>query len=200
MIAGRWRDPERSREQILSAALVEFAAKGFAGARVEAIAKRAGLNRQLISHHFGGKRGLYRSVMNRRRSTVGQAISMEPGQMPDSLPAIYDRSANDPEWIRVLLWETLERDQQDEPGPAGDDARAAFYRERIAWVASEQAAGRLPGDLEPDLLFLSLVGAALYPLLLPAIVELATSQDPTAGPFDERYRAHLRKLAGHLMT
>jgi TetR/AcrR family transcriptional regulator len=199
---GRERNPEQSRERLLSAALVEFAAHGYAGARVEAIAERAGLNRQLISHHFGGKLGLYQAVMNRRRSTVGGEISMEPGQMPDGLPAFYDRAARDPEWIRVLLWETLEREQLDQAprSPGQLDDRAALYRERIAWIESEQAAGRLPDDLEPNLLFLSLAGAALYPLLLPALAEIVTGEDPTSGEFGERYRAHLRKLAAHLMT
>jgi AcrR family transcriptional regulator len=35
------RNPERTRERILSSALQEFAANGFAGARVDAIARRA---------------------------------------------------------------------------------------------------------------------------------------------------------------
>src|ERR1051326_268066 len=36
------RDPERSRERILAAAFKEFAAQGFAGARVDRVAGRAG--------------------------------------------------------------------------------------------------------------------------------------------------------------
>ncbi|URM95556.1 TetR/AcrR family transcriptional regulator [Actinomadura madurae] len=44
------------------AALDEFSAKGYAGARVGDIAKRAGLNKQLITYYFGGKEGLYRAV------------------------------------------------------------------------------------------------------------------------------------------
>ena len=41
-VAGR--NPERTRERILSAAMAEFAANGFAGARVDAIAGRAALH------------------------------------------------------------------------------------------------------------------------------------------------------------
>ncbi|MCP9949987.1 TetR family transcriptional regulator [Actinomadura madurae] len=58
----RHRDAERSRAQLLAAALDEFSAKGYAGARVGDIAKRAGLNKQLITYYFGGKEGLYRAV------------------------------------------------------------------------------------------------------------------------------------------
>ena len=55
----RKRDPERTRERILDAAVVEFGEHGFAGARTSAIARRAGVNEQLISYYFDSKEGLY---------------------------------------------------------------------------------------------------------------------------------------------
>ena len=58
----RQRDPERTRRLILEAAGAEFAAKGYAGARIAAIAARAGVNQQLISYYFDGKEGLYRAM------------------------------------------------------------------------------------------------------------------------------------------
>lgn len=205
MIAARERNPQRSRERILAAALTEFAAKGFSGARVEAIARRAGLNKQLISHHFGGKLGLYRSVMNRRRTRGGGEISVDPEPMPDGLAFFHELATGDPEWIRVLLWETLEQGRPLEPGatdevlPAVDlDQRAERYRERVAWLRSEQEAGRLPADLDPRLLFLSLVGAALYPVLLPSVAALVCDEDPRTAQFAAEYQEHLRKFAAHL--
>src|SRR3954451_2634213 len=162
-MAGRERNSERSRERILEAALEEFAAHGYAGARVEAIARRAGLNKQLISHHFGGKLGLYRAVMNRRRNTGGDEIIADLGPMPAALAQLNELASGDAEWIRVLLWETLDRRELGEAPPdddpddvaAGLDARVARYRKRVAWIADEQAAGRLPADLDPELLLLS---------------------------------------------
>jgi len=55
----RTLDAERSRRLLLDAALEEFSAKGYAGARVQDIADRAGVNKQLINYYFGGKEGLY---------------------------------------------------------------------------------------------------------------------------------------------
>jgi len=213
MITVRERNPQRSRERFLAAALSEFAAKGLAGARVESIARRAGLNKQLISHHFGGKLGLYRAVMNRHRTAAGGEISAAPGPMPDALATFHQLARADPEWIRVLLWETLERGEIDElaetderagapddnaGAPDAPDARIARYRDRVAWIAAEQAAGRLPDDLDPDLLFLSLMGAALYPVLLPHVAELVCGTDPRTDEFAARYRRHLTRLAAHL--
>ncbi len=57
------RNPERTRERILSAALKEFAAHGFAGARVDAIARRADINKRMLYHYFGDKQGLYLAVL-----------------------------------------------------------------------------------------------------------------------------------------
>ena len=62
---GDTRDPERTKAALLDAALVEFSAHGRAGARTSAIARRAGVNKQLISHHFGGKDGLDRALVER---------------------------------------------------------------------------------------------------------------------------------------
>lgn len=193
---GRVRDPERSRERILDAALTEFAEHGFAGARVEAIARRSGLNKQLISHHFGGKRGLYESVMRERRLRGGGELEGGTGRAAETLAAFFDRANGDPEWVRVLLWEAL--DEHEDDGASAAVERRGRYHDRIAWVRAEQAAGRLPDDLEPDLLLLTLLGAALYPVLLPDVCEIMTGTRPDDPAFADRYRAHLQAVAGHL--
>jgi len=55
----RTRDADRSRLIILDAAREEFAGHGLAGARVDRIAERAGVNKRLIYYYFGGKDGLF---------------------------------------------------------------------------------------------------------------------------------------------
>jgi TetR/AcrR family transcriptional regulator len=190
------RDPARSRERILAAALEEFAAHGYAGARVEAIARRAGLNKQLISHHFGGKKALYGAVMGGRRSRPGGELTGRPAEYPDGLAALFDRGRGDPLFVRVLLWEALERTDPGDPSGSEADTsvRRALYEERIAWVRGEQAAGHLPAALDPGLLYLSLVGASVYPLLLPRVCELVTGEASDTEEFAARYRAHLVAL------
>jgi TetR/AcrR family transcriptional regulator len=48
-----------TRQRILDAALREFAAKGLAGARTEAIATAAGVNKALLYYYFDSKEKLY---------------------------------------------------------------------------------------------------------------------------------------------
>jgi len=207
-MAGRERNPERSRERLLDAALEEFAQHGYAGARVGAIARRAGLNKQLISHHFGGKRGLYHSVMGERRLRGGGELEGVPTRLNEALGAFFERARNDPEWVRVLLWESLEGaagDGIDESGELADgpiatsaEPRRARYLDRVAWVEAEQAAGRLPADLDATLLLLTLLGGALYPVLLPDVCELMTGSRPDDEEFASRYRDHLARFVSHL--
>ena len=61
--ASATRDPDRTRSRILAAALAEFSSKGFAGARVDAIARRAKGNKRMLYHYFGDKEGLFRAVL-----------------------------------------------------------------------------------------------------------------------------------------
>lgn len=59
----RPRDAEASRRRILAAATEVFAESGFDGARVDAIAEAANINKQLLYHHFGNKDGLFTAVL-----------------------------------------------------------------------------------------------------------------------------------------
>jgi TetR/AcrR family transcriptional regulator len=61
--APRRRDPAATRTKLLTAARREFAQSGLAGARVDEIAARAGVNKQLVYHYFGDKDALYLAVL-----------------------------------------------------------------------------------------------------------------------------------------
>jgi len=190
-VAGRERNPDRSRERLLVAAVEEFSAKGYAGARVEAIARRAGLNKQLISHYFGGKEGLYRAVTAERRARLGGELDELAADVGDALSRLFEWARLDPSWLRTQLWEALEGEER----PIGaDDERRALYQDRVRWLQAEQARGTLPAGLDPELLYLSLVGATMYPLLLPHVCAMVTGEDPTTTPFVERYERHLSAL------
>src|SRR6185436_5107995 len=52
-----------SPDRILAAAAVEFAGRGYAGARVDRIARRARVNKAMLYYHFASKQGLYRTLL-----------------------------------------------------------------------------------------------------------------------------------------
>lgn len=68
----RWRRlPEERPQQILRAALEIFGEHGLAGARLEDIAKRAGVSKGTIYLYFPNKEALFREMV---RSTIVEAI------------------------------------------------------------------------------------------------------------------------------
>jgi AcrR family transcriptional regulator len=54
---------EDAREALLNAAIPLFAKKGYNGTSVKDIAEKAGVNVSLVSYHFDGKEGLYRTCI-----------------------------------------------------------------------------------------------------------------------------------------
>lgn len=69
----RRRDPDRARASILAAATAEFAALGLGGARVDAIADQAGINKRMLYHYFGTKDDLYRAVLEEAYAAIRAA-------------------------------------------------------------------------------------------------------------------------------
>lgn len=58
------RSPEKTRAAILQAALREFGEEGLEGARMDAIARRAGVNKALLHYYFGDKQSLYGATLD----------------------------------------------------------------------------------------------------------------------------------------
>src|SRR6266852_2371349 len=61
--SGSRGEPEKTRAAILKAALEEFAHEGVAGARIDEIARSAGVNKALLYYYFKDKDGLHGAVL-----------------------------------------------------------------------------------------------------------------------------------------
>src|SRR5436309_15491383 len=62
MVATERKTKEVRREEILDAALEEFAERGYHGASTEDIARRAGISQPYVFRLFGTKKELFRAV------------------------------------------------------------------------------------------------------------------------------------------
>ncbi|MFC9893622.1 TetR/AcrR family transcriptional regulator [Nocardia sp. NPDC127579] len=185
----RRRDAERTRARLLAAALDVFAAKGFAGARVQEIADRAGVNKQLITYYFGGKDGLYQALQQQWLQVEGGFAAPE---LPlDELAAAYLRNSfDDSRMSRLLAWEGL----AESSGAAPVD----YAPEDLSDLRRRQADGQFPADVDPGVFLLTVMGAALVPTVLPQVVRRVTGLDPTSPEFRSHYTEHLRRLIRHL--
>src|ERR671938_204328 len=63
-----------SRERVFAAAAAEFAARGYAGANVDRIARAARLNKAMIYYHFPSKAALYREILRDMLSAVAARV------------------------------------------------------------------------------------------------------------------------------
>jgi TetR/AcrR family transcriptional regulator len=77
--------PRVSHDQILAAAATEFAERGFAGARVDRIARRARVNKAMLYYHFTSKQQLYRTLL--RRSFTEASTRLNAIAAGDAAPA-----------------------------------------------------------------------------------------------------------------
>src|SRR5258708_31818784 len=70
-----------SRERVFAAAAAEFAARGYAGANVDRIARAARLNKAMIYYHFTSKAALYREILREMfdavRTRIGEVAASD---------------------------------------------------------------------------------------------------------------------------
>jgi AcrR family transcriptional regulator len=78
------RSSEDTKRALIAAGEDLFAQFGFSGASVDLIARRAGVNKAMISYHFGGKAGLYEAIL---AATLGPVTEQLRGLRGSALPA-----------------------------------------------------------------------------------------------------------------
>ncbi len=106
--------PEESRAAILNAAVAEFAEHGIAGARTDAIARSAHVNKALLYYYFKDKDALYEAVLDHVFSGLRARVmpvlesDLPPRQkMLEYLGAYFDYIAANPRFPRVVQSEWM---------------------------------------------------------------------------------------------
>lgn len=112
----RTNDPERTRAEILRAAIVEFGEKGLAGARIDAIAAATHTSKRMIYYYFGSKDGLYLAALEQSYSRVRdrelrlQLDDMDPEAALRCLVTVmFDHHLDNEHYIRIVMSENINR-------------------------------------------------------------------------------------------
>jgi AcrR family transcriptional regulator len=165
----RARDADRTREEILRAAMAEFAGHGFGGARMEAIAERSGVNKKLIYYYFAGKDELFLAVLEQTYADIRAAERALHLEASDPLEAIMSLVAftwryylAHPEFLALLNSENMHR--------AGHLKRSRRIRQMnsplIEVLADVLVRGERSGALRPGIdpmqLYISIAGLAYF--------------------------------------
>lgn len=108
------RDAEKTKEDLLCAAENEFSQKGFYGARIDEIARGAGVNKRMIYEYFTSKEGLYKAVLTRvyrrlcEREVGVLSENITPEEAIYKIIHMYFEFLNSNEtFVHLVLWENL---------------------------------------------------------------------------------------------
>ncbi|HLX95643.1 MAG TPA: TetR family transcriptional regulator [Verrucomicrobiae bacterium] len=186
------RNPRRTRERILSAALQEFALNGFAGARVDAIAQRAAINKRMLYHYFGNKERLFREVLRLKmvqRQAWAETLSGDPAE---SLSFWFEAACKDADWVRLLEWEALQNTDRRLIDKKNRRAATARGLERIR---QRQARGLISSELDPRHVMLTMRSLTMFPAAFPQLTQLIMGRPVSDPRFQRERAAFLKKFA-----
>jgi TetR/AcrR family transcriptional regulator len=196
--------PARSRARLLAAASAEFAARGFAGAGVDRIARAARLNKAMIYYHFKSKQALYRAVIGdmfgavaARLGTVAQAP--DPGHRVDGLlRVLMEEAGSHPHFAPIMMRELAEGGRHLDRATLAA-IRGVFEFLRLA-IVDGQRRGRF-GPVNPLLVHFTLVGPLLfYQANAPIRAEMQRLHlVDTRGATPEAFLAHLQEVARRML-
>ena len=106
----------RTKEDILRVATAEFAANGYAGARVDEIAARTRTTKRMIYYYFASKESLYLAVLERVYAQIRQVErGIQIGELaPDEAlrriaEATYDHHTTHQAFIQLVSIENIHR-------------------------------------------------------------------------------------------
>ncbi len=167
--AVRSRDPERTKGEILNAALKEFAANGFDGAKVQMIAEVARCNPRLIYHYYGSKEKLYLAVLRhiygeiRAREDELHLEAMPPEEALDRLVALtFDFFESNTAFLSITRSENLLGGRFVSQLPEIQKMSAPFLDKIADILARGAKAGVFRGGIDPLQLYVSIVALSAH--------------------------------------
>ncbi|MFI6387151.1 TetR family transcriptional regulator [Nonomuraea sp. NPDC050547] len=169
---------EATKSRILQAATAEFAAYGFAGARVDRIAKAASVNKNLIYVYFTNKDTLFETVFDAEVAKGLDAVPFTVDDLPGYARRVHEHCHRHPSVIRLVAWHRLER--ADRPDPT---AISPSHAAKLGAIETAQREGRLSDTFKPD-------------ILLALIVALATSDGPVGAAALPHRPGHADEIGG----
>lgn len=197
----RSRDADRTQQSILAAATGEFAAHGFGGARIEAIAERAGVNKKLIYYYFDGKDELFLAVLEQTYADIRAAERELRLEEADPLQAIeslvvftWRHYLAHPEFLALLNSENMLGAGHLKRSPRIRQMNSPLIAGLARVLARGEKSGELRGGIDPMQLYISIAGLAYFYLSNKHTLGTIFGRDlMTAGALDERL-AHMTEV------
>ena len=190
--------PQASQDiptRLKRAAAELFAAGGPDGTTIDEIARLAGVNRERVYAYFGGKDGLFASVLGDELLAIAEAVTLDAASIADIgdfAGRLFDYHTDNPRLQRLLQWEALHFGSR----PVPDEVeRRKHYQLKVDVIADAQRDGMLSDEIPPgDLLFL-LIAIAAWWSAVPQIVRMTDRGSRTASTAARRRRSSAVRAA-----
>lgn len=198
------RDPVATRKKLLTAARLEFASHGFAGARVDEIAMRAGVNKQLVYHYFGDKDALYLAVLEWVYADIREQerqLNLE-GLPPEKairklIEASFDYLATNPDFI-VLLNDENRGGARHVRGSTRLEAMHSPLVKSVSHILHEGVrTGVFRKGIDPIQLYISIAGLGYFYLSNTPTLSAIFGKDLSSRAAKRARRRHVADLVLH---
>lgn len=198
------RDPVATRKKLLTAARLEFASHGFAGARVDEIAMRAGVNKQLVYHYFGDKDALYLAVLEWVYADIREQerqLNLE-GLPPEKairklIEASFDYLATNPDFI-VLLNDENRGGARHVRGSTRLEAMHSPLVRSVSHILHEGVrTGVFRKGIDPIQLYISIAGLGYFYLSNTPTLSAIFGKDLSSRAAKRARRRHVADLVLH---
>jgi AcrR family transcriptional regulator len=148
--------PEANRARIVRAAIDEFAARGFKGASMDAIAARTDTTRALINYYFGGKQTLYLAVLEHVYAEIREAegkLDLDHFEPLEAIRRIVEFTfayyLEHEGFVRLVVAENQARGRHLRKSKAMRTLNRPIIDRLARVIARGQAQGRLRPDADP---------------------------------------------------
>ena len=148
--------PEENRASIVAAAIDEFAARGFKGASMDAIAARTRATRALINYYFGSKERLYIAVLEQVYAEIRTAeVELDLDHLPpvDAIRRIVEFTfhyyLSHEGFVRIVVAENQAKGRHLRKSKAMRTLNRPIIDRLARVIARGQAEGRFRPDLDP---------------------------------------------------
>ncbi len=158
-----------SREVLLEAAREVFAARGLEGARVDDIARKAGVNKQLVYHYFENKDGLYAAVLEHVYSEIRHReqeldLSRFPAEeaMRRLVEFSFDYLAQHPDFVSLLADENTHGGRHLQGSQRVEEVNRPIVDLIDATLLRGVSEGVFRKGLDPLHVYISIAGMAYF--------------------------------------
>jgi AcrR family transcriptional regulator len=163
------KQPQANRARIVKAAIEEFAARGFKGASMDAIAARTHTTRALINYYFGGKEKIYLAVLEQVYAEIRHAESLLDLEHLAPLDAIlrivaftFDYYLSHEYFVRIVVAENQAKGRHFRKSKAMRTLNRPIIDTLARVIERGQASGAFRRDVDPVEVHMAIAALGMF--------------------------------------